>query len=210
MEIQKIKRIRGNNEMGTYTIEEYMARIKDFHGSTAPGLVIGGFMVHHALGHLPDGEFFDALCETASCLPDAVQLLMPCTTGNGWMKVIDLSRFAITLYNKYTGIGIRVHLDAKKLENWPEIKSWFFRLKPKKEQNFQRLMDQIIEAGTSLFGTKTVQVKPELTALTSLGSKTALCTSCGEAFKVVDGPVCPACRGNSPYTRLSSFYGRAD
>ncbi|MFO7885074.1 MAG: hypothetical protein R6U68_09640 [Desulfobacteraceae bacterium] len=85
------------------------------------------------------------------------------------------------------------------LTNQPEIKSWFFRLKPKKEQNFQRLMDQIKGAGTSLFGTKAVQVKPELTALKAHGSKTALCTSCGEAFKVVEGPVCPACPGNRQY-----------
>ena len=199
MGTKSIRRIRGNNETSTYTIDEYMELIKDFHGSTAPGLVIGGFMVDHALKNLPEGDFFDALCETSSCLPDAIQLLTPCTTGNGWLRVIDSSRFAIALYDKYTGKGVRVHLDASKLENWPEVKSWFFKLKPKKEQNFQLLIDQIIEAGAGMFGTNAVQVKPELMEQKKHGSKTALCKSCGEASRVNNSGLCPACEGASPY-----------
>ncbi len=199
MGTKSIRRIRGNNETSTYTIDEYMELIKDFHGSTAPGLVIGGFMVDHALKNLPEGDFFDALCETSSCLPDAIQLLTPCTTGNGWLRVIDSSRFAIALYDKYTGKGVRVHLDASKLENWPEVKSWFFKLKPKKEQNFQLLINQIIEAGAGLFETNAVQVKPELMEPKKHGSKTELCQSCGEAFRATDSALCPACLGKGPY-----------
>ena len=51
-----------------------------------------------ALKNLPKGEFFDAICETAVCLPDAVQLLTPCTIGNGCMKIFDTGRVAVTLY----------------------------------------------------------------------------------------------------------------
>lgn len=199
MRTKEIRRIGGNNKMSTYSIDEYMDLIKDFHGSTAPGLVIGGFMVDYALQNLPEGEFFDAICETKSCLPDAIQLLTPCTTGNGWLKVMDFSRFAIVLYDKYTGKGVRVHLDASKLEKWPEIKSWFFKLKPKKEQNFQLLIDQIIEAGADLFGTTRIMIKPELIEPKKHGSKIALCNSCGEAFKVRESSLCPACKGESPY-----------
>jgi len=74
----------------TYTYEEYLHLVKSFHGSLAPGLIIGGFIVDLALKHLPEGEFFDAICETPVCLPDAVQILTPCTIGNGWLTVLDL------------------------------------------------------------------------------------------------------------------------
>ena len=37
-------------------------------------MVLGGFMVDGAYKHLPEGGFFDALCETRACLPDAIQI----------------------------------------------------------------------------------------------------------------------------------------
>ena len=116
-----------------------------FHGNPAPGLLIGGFMVDMAMRERPEGEFFDVLCETSVCLPDAVQLLTPCTYGNGWLKVVDIGRFAITVFEKYSGKGVRVHLDASKLGDYPEIKSWFFRLKRKEEQDQEKLMGEIRE-----------------------------------------------------------------
>ena len=61
------------------------------------------------------GCLFDAICETRNCLPDAVQLLTPCTIGNGWLKVVNVGRFALTLYDKYQGEGVRVYLDPAKV-----------------------------------------------------------------------------------------------
>ncbi len=75
-----------------YSTEEYLAMVVKFHGHQAPGLMIGGFMVDMAMRERPEGEFFDVLCETSVCLPDAVQLLTPCTYGNGWLKVVDIGR----------------------------------------------------------------------------------------------------------------------
>ena len=60
------------------------------------GVVIGGFMVDMAYKHLPEGVLLDAFCETEKCLPDAIQLLTPCTMGNGWLKVNNIGRFALT------------------------------------------------------------------------------------------------------------------
>jgi formylmethanofuran dehydrogenase subunit E len=177
-----------------------MKLIQEFHGSTAPGLVIGGFMVDLALQNLPKGEFYDAIAETKTCLPDAIQLLTPCTIGNGWLKIMNFSRFAITLYEKQSGEGIRVYLDPEKIEAWPEVKSWFFKHKPKREQNFQLLLDQIVQAGAGLCGMSAVRLRPDLLEQKAHGSTIALCRSCGEAFKIKESPLCPACRGESPYT----------
>jgi formylmethanofuran dehydrogenase subunit E len=60
--------------------------VKSFHGYVAPGVVLGGVMVDLARRQLPPEVLFDAVCETRHCLPDAVQLLTPCTLGNGWLK----------------------------------------------------------------------------------------------------------------------------
>ncbi len=136
----------------TYSYEEYLQLVKSFHGNLAPGLIIGGFIVDLALKHLPEGEFFDALCETPVCLPDAVQILTPCTIGNGWLTVLDFGRFAVTMYEKKSGRGVRVYLDAKKLENWPEVRDWYLKRKKKHEQDFELLLAQIKEAGHGLLG----------------------------------------------------------
>ncbi len=45
-----------------HTIDEYTGMIAGFHGTFAPGLIIGGFMVDLAMRERPAGEFFDALC----------------------------------------------------------------------------------------------------------------------------------------------------
>jgi formylmethanofuran dehydrogenase subunit E len=63
-------------------------------------------MVDLALSILPRGILFDAIAETGHCLPDAIQLLTPCTVGNGWLKVRDLGRFALALYDKQSGEGV--------------------------------------------------------------------------------------------------------
>ncbi len=86
------------------------------------------------------------ICETAKCLPDAVQLLTPCSIGNQWLKIIDVGRYALTFYEKKTGIGIRVYLDSGKLNIWPEIKAWYLKLTSKEAQDSAVLLDQIGKA----------------------------------------------------------------
>jgi formylmethanofuran dehydrogenase subunit E len=185
-------------QIGSYSYDEYLGIVKSFHGNLAPGLIVGGFMVDLALKNLPPGGFFDALCETAVCLPDAVQLLTPCTIGNGWLKIVDMGRFAVTLFEKQKGEGIRVYLDAKKLYNWPEFHDWYFKLKPKKEQNLDELMNEIKTAGADVLSMQRVKVKPEHMKKRKLG-KTAQCPSCGESYPLRDGDACMACQDYSPY-----------
>jgi formylmethanofuran dehydrogenase subunit E len=189
--------------IGTYTYEEYVHVVESFHGQLAPGLVVGGFLVDLALKNLPEGDLFDAICETSSCLPDAVQLLTPCTIGNGWVKIVDMGRFAVTLYEKKSGTGVRVYLDTEKLNAWPEIHSWFFKLKPKKEQDKNLLLAQIVEAGTAILSIQRVQVRAEHLAPHKLGP-TAVCPACGEGYPRKHGETCLACQGRSPYAATES------
>ncbi len=192
--------------IGTYSIDEYNQIIRTFHGNAAPGVLIGGVMVDAAMKRIDTGQLHDALCETHSCLPDAIQLLTPCTIGNGWLRIVDLGRFALTLYEKQSGNGVRVFLDPGKMDRWPEIKGWFLKLKPKKQQDRQALDDQILRAGSDICGFQEVQVKPLFLTKWSKGA-IGLCPACGEAYPVNHGSVCRGCQDPSPYGHVESGIG---
>jgi formylmethanofuran dehydrogenase subunit E len=186
------------NRIGRYTCEEYFARVKAFHGSIAPGVIIGGIMVDMAMARIPEKILFNAICETSSCLPDSVQLITPCTIGNGWLTVFNLGRFAVSLYDKYGGTGIRVYLDSNKLENWDEIQAWFLKLKAKNEQDTNRLIEQILIAGRSIYSLDSIQVKSQY--LTRKPKKSiGICVACGEAYPIKDCDICKGCQGETPY-----------
>lgn len=183
-----------------YTFRKALERIRSFHGHVAPGLVIGLKMVDLARRHLPDGVLFDAVCETASCLPDAVQLLTPCTVGNSWLKIHDLGKFALTLYDKSNGRGCRVFLDPGKLEAWPEFHAWFYKRKSKADQDFDALLEDIRRAGSDCLTPCPVDVHPSYRAARSKGP-IATCSLCGEAYPEAHGDVCRGCQGQTPYAR---------
>ncbi len=159
----------------------------------APGAVIGGWMVELAQQHLPEDILYDVICETRKCLPDAIQLLTPCTIGNGWLKIIDVGRFAAAFYDKLTGEGVRVALDLNKLEPWEEIKHWFLKTLPKHAQNKTLLLEQITTANTSLFRVEPVTI--HLESFTShKNDNIMICPTCGEAFPSSGSLCCKACR----------------
>ncbi|MGA2403929.1 MAG: FmdE family protein [Syntrophobacteraceae bacterium] len=187
--------------IGQYSFEEYLKVVESFHGFAAPGLLIGGFMVDLAMKRMPGGVFFNAVCETPKCLPDALQLLTPCTVGNGRLKIFNLGRFALSLYEKHSGEGVRVFLDAGRLESWPEITAWLFKLKPKAEQNYERLLAEIREAGQGLCGVQSIRVHPQHLHKKSRG-RISTCILCGEPYPLQDGAICRACQGDSPYVSI--------
>ncbi|HYR03407.1 MAG TPA: FmdE family protein, partial [Syntrophobacteria bacterium] len=141
---------------------------------------------------------FNALCETPACLPDAVQLLTPCTVGNGWLKVINLGRYAVSLYDKDSGDGVRVFLDPRKLASWPEVEAWLFKLKPKAEQDKGLLLAQMAEAGAELCGVQSVKIQERFLKKQSRG-RIALCPLCSEPYPERDGAICRGCQGEAPY-----------
>jgi formylmethanofuran dehydrogenase subunit E len=183
--------------IGPYTFDDYLSLVKNFHGNVAPGLVIGGFMVGEAMRRLPEGILFDAISETSACLPDAVQLLTPCTIGNGWLKVVNLGRFAVNLYDKFEGAGVRVWMDAAKVADWPEINSWYLKLKPKVEQDKDLLLAQIREAGPRILSWRTIQIRPHFLTRRHRGGM-VICPLCREAYPAQDGGICRACQGEGP------------
>ncbi|MFP4107558.1 MAG: FmdE family protein [Desulfonatronovibrio sp.] len=190
---------KGNNmRIGDYKFDEFIEVVRNFHGSPAPGIIIGGMMVDMARENLPPDTIFDAIAESPKCLPDAIQLLTLCTVGNGWLKIINLGRYALTLYDKYNGQGVRVYIDVEKLRKWPEVHAWLLKLKPKKEQDFNRLMSQIKEAGYGMF--TAVPILVDLNQLsTKKMRKIVVCPICHEPFPGNDGAACRGCHGDSPY-----------
>ncbi len=188
--------------IGPYSFEEFRQRAADFHGYPAPGLLIGGYMVAMAQARLPEGTLFEAVVESKKCLPDAVQLLTLCSIGNQWMKVVNLGRYAVSLFDKYTGEGYRVCLDVAKLEDWPEIKGWFLKLTPKKEQDSDKLFLEIGLAGDSICTIRPVKIAQRLLGHSHM-STIECCPICREAYPVSDGAICRGCQGEAPYENLS-------
>lgn len=189
--------------IGSYTFAQFKEKAAAFHGYPAPGLLVGAYMVETAKAALPDGTLFEAVVETKKCLPDAVQLLTLCSTGNQWMKVVDLGKYAVSLYDKYTGEGFRVHLDTKRVEAFPEIASWFLKRKPKAEQDSGRLFREIETAGNTICAIAPIRIRPRLVGHGHMGL-IAACPHCGEAYPADDGLICRGCQGEAPYSQRNA------
>lgn len=175
------------------SLEDFLGKIEKFHGWKAPGLVLGGFMVDWALELIgPDVEA-DAIVETSHCLPDAIQIFTPCTFGNGWMKVLDWDKFAISLYDRREYTGYRVWLDLNKARSFPSIYNWYMRLVPKKDLPLDTLLDTILNARRSVLSYCPIKV----TRFYERKKKgtTIICPRCGESYSSVQGEQCFACQG---------------
>ncbi|WP_051249731.1 FmdE family protein [Maridesulfovibrio zosterae] len=197
------KKTEYDDSIGPYSYDEFIEAARRFHGSPAPGLILGGYMLEEARRHLPEGTLFDAISETSWCLPDAVQMLTFCSIGNGWLKVKNLGVYALSLYDKYTGEGVRIRVDPKKLDEWPEVKSWFLKKKPKKDQDSVKLHAEIREAGASFCSIEAIQIKPEAMIKRSKGGIT-ICPICGDAYPGSFGAICRTCQGEGPYLSIKA------
>lgn len=182
--------------IASYTYDEFLQKVRAFHGNTSPGVVLGGIMVAKAQNSLPKEGLFDAICETDRCLPDAIQLLTPCTIGNGWMRIINTGRFAVSLYDKHTGEGVRVFVDQAKLHAFTEIEKWFNCLAPNKEQSKDRLLEEIKISGGNILGA--CNVKIDINSLPNpIECRYPICAKCGESYLPSDQGVCLGCQGKA-------------
>ena len=116
------------------------------------------------------------------------------------MKVENLGRYALSLYDKLTGEGWRVYIDTPKLDDWPEIKSWFMKLKPKKDQDTDKLFAEIEAAGASICSVQEIVISSKYLGHSHMSGIDA-CPVCGEAYPSADGAICRGCQGESPYSK---------
>lgn len=182
---------------------DYAKAVKDFHGTLAPGLLVGGFMVDLAYKHLPSEGFFDAISEASGCLADAIQLLTPCSIGNGWLKNRVTGRFALTMFEKTTGEGVRVFIDPVALERWPTVRDWFLKRVPKDQQDTHQLIRDIVAAGVDILAVQRVLVDVKQTRKTK-GQKSLVCPECGESYPARFGEKCGYCSGAQAYYKAST------
>ncbi|QJB57193.1 FmdE family protein [Pseudodesulfovibrio sp. zrk46] len=182
----------------SFSFSQFVELATWFHNYPAPGLLLGGHMVEEAKRRMPEGVLFDAISETSWCLPDAVQLLTPCTLGNGWLRVRNTGVYALSLFDKQTGEGIRVRLDPSKLAAFPHTHCWLMKTKPKKEQDSKALRREIEEHGPEMLSVSAIMVKPEVARKRSKG-EIVICLLCGDAYPSLHGAICRNCSGDSPY-----------
>jgi formylmethanofuran dehydrogenase subunit E len=183
--------------------EEYLEKAESFHGTAAPGMIAGAYMIDYATSLLPQGDLYDVVCESGHCLPDAVQLLTPCTVGNGWLRIVPTTRYALTIYNKYNGEGVRVFIDHEKIEKYTAARSWFYRDIPKEQQSLEDIIHDLRRAGHDLYGVQRVVVKiqhPHNENERHAESK--ICSGCREVFKSMGEQLCPACSGAVYYEQM--------
>jgi formylmethanofuran dehydrogenase subunit E len=179
------------------TTEELLRDIKNFHGYVAPGLVIGAFMVDVAYRYLEKNIEADVIVETKHCLPDAIQIFSPCTVGNGWLKILDLDKFAAAFYDRHTHAGLRIWLDLRKAESHPYIYRWFMGLVSRKDLPAEVLVNAILEAGSDILSQAPIQVTQH--ARREKKGTVKVCNVCHEAYSVLQGDSCLACQGLGYY-----------
>lgn len=197
-ELSESKKVATLAQGEEFSFEEFVELATWFHNYPAPGLLIGGYMVEEAKAHMPGDVLFDAVCETSWCLPDAIQLLTPCTIGNGWLRVSNMGVYALSLYDKFTGEGVRVSLDTAKVARWDTIHTWLMKSRPKPEQDSEQLRIDIEEAANSIFRVEQVQLKPQYVTKRSKGA-IGICPVCSDAYPAFHGSICRSCAGDSPY-----------
>ncbi|MFH1481631.1 MAG: formylmethanofuran dehydrogenase subunit E family protein [Pseudomonadota bacterium] len=177
---------------GKIPLGDYFEKVREFHGFLAPGVVLGGFMVDWALEIMEPCEILDAVVETRKCLPDAVQLLTKCSIGNGWLKILDWGILAVTLYDKRSHVGARVHIDMHKSKEFPLVKAWAMKEKSRDQAPLEPLIDEMVRAGRDILSVQKVTIEGVLQKLSPYGDP-VICSRCGEGFRFGSGGVCQRC-----------------
>ncbi|MFC1822062.1 FmdE family protein [Thermodesulfobacteriota bacterium] len=184
-------------------LEDFIIRMEEFHGYRSPGLLLGGIMVDIALEELGPTPYLNMVTETVVCLPDAVQLLTPCTIGNGFLQILDWGKFALAGYDRLTLSGVRVWVNPDQLPDYPSIEQWFDRSKRSAEKPpFEDLVPEIIAARSDLLNYSHVRLHRALKD--SKPVPTRRCADCGEFYPTRLGDTCQACQGKAYYVRENS------
>ncbi|WP_087036933.1 FmdE family protein [Thermococcus litoralis] len=107
--------------------EEILEYAREFHGHICPYLALGIrasliAMDEVGVGRLDYSDSVDesilAIVEVNSCFIDGVQVTTGCTLGNNSLIYLDLGKTALTLVKRSTWEGVRVYIDAERLEKY--------------------------------------------------------------------------------------------
>lgn len=194
-----------NNEEFLQLVEKVYA----FHTRRAPGIPIAIEMVNRAKERLGDVQKLCAIAETRVCLSDAIQYVAGCTIGNGDLKVLEsLGRYAMTLYDRKTGKGVRIFVDQKKIdkEKYSELYKFFRRERSEAVKNFgperkvsnAQVVKEFIDSGRDIFSLEEVIVtntkKPPVL-------ECGICEKCGESYtkQKPEDKLCLYCAGELNY-----------
>jgi len=155
------------------------------------------------LGVTPDQRLY-GVCETPKCLPDALQVMAHCTTGNNRLRVVPIGKFAITLNAQTEGAvteAVRVYVDNEKLKKYPMIDSWFANSPAyDKHTMSDRLEEDIFSAGRKILSSERVRVSVEK----KKKWRPVICLRCGESVPdyLIEGDHCGACGSMKYYERV--------
>ena len=179
-------------------VASYVIHMEEFHGYRSPGMLIGGVMIENGMTQLGHTPYLNVVCETVVCLPDAVQLLTPCTFGNGFLQVLDWGKFSLTTYDRQSLEGVRIWLNPDGLSDYPLISGWFQRTGiPREKPPFEDLAAEILEVKTELIKTCRVRLQKQLKDKHPV--PTGFCPVCGESYPLRQGQSCIACQGDAYY-----------
>ena len=180
------------------TYEDFLIEMEAFHGHRSPGVLLGGLMLDSALERLGQTHYLNVVCETVICLPDAIQMLTPCTFGNGFLQVLDWGKFALTAYDRQSLSGVRGWLDLDRLSEYPLVHSWFERTgQPREKPPFDQLAEEMLTAAPQLITSHSVHLRRALKDPNPV--PTGRCPKCRESYPLHLGPACPSCSGESYY-----------
>ena len=185
---------------------QQILQLSEFHTYPAPGVLIGAFMVDLALEQLgvtPERKLY-GVCETPKCLPDALQVMAHCTTGNNRLKVVPIGKFAITLNapsEDETAEAVRVYVDLTKLKKYPTIDIWYANSPAYDKHTMKDLLqDEIFRAGRNILSSERVRVP----VTKKKKWKSVTCPTCGESVPdyLIEGDRCGACGSMKYYEKI--------
>jgi formylmethanofuran dehydrogenase subunit E len=187
-------------------LQEQVQQLSAFHTYAAPGVLIGAFMVDYALellGESADKKLY-GVCETPKCLPDALQVIARCTTGNNRLKVVPIGKFAVTINgpcDAETADAVRVYLDLQKVKKYPVLDLWYSN-SPSFDKHTMKdqLLDDIFRAGRDILSFEKVQIAVNR----KKKWKSVTCPDCGDTvpdYLAVDGR-CGGCGSMKYYTEI--------
>ena len=185
---------------------DWFSRCIDFHFHPAPGILIGVYMVDYALSllHAQPTDKLYAVSETTKCLPDALQVIVHCTSGNHRLRILPIGRFAIAM-NRFTDDnvveGVRIGMDPSTLKDTPALDAWFANSPTFEKHSMKKqVVDEILKKGRNMLFYERIRIP-----ITQKEKwETGFCSVCHEpvpSYLFEDG-ICPGCGSLKYYDKI--------